>query len=171
MQSFLRGIFFFKHQSNKPCNKVIRLFHNKMFSINNYLFIHKSPFFNVIIYIGNYNKGWVYMINDFRKWSKSPQHSLILSLVLLNLCVISAIYKSGGVYFVQFLTINFCLYCSFKGYERYINYISDEPHVRYRIVQKKFFLEFFFIFTTIFSVAFAIYFDVKNLIFVNTFPH
>jgi hypothetical protein len=111
------------------------------------------------------------MINDFRKWSKSPQYSLILSLVLLNLCVISAIYKSGGVYFVQFLTINFCLYCSFKGYERYINYISNEPHVRYRIVQKKFFLEFFFIFTTIFSVAFAIYFDVKNLIFVNTFPH
>lgn len=109
------------------------------------------------------------MVSDIKRWSQTPNQSLILALVLMNACVIKIVYKSGGVYFTQFLLINLCLYVSFKGYEKYINYIDDRYKGKYKIVQKKFFLEVFFFLITIFSVAVAIYFDIQNLVFVDTF--
>lgn len=109
------------------------------------------------------------MVSDIKRWSQTPNQSLILALVLMNACVIKIVYKSGGVYFTQFLLINLCLYVSFKGYEKYINYIDGNRKEKYKIVRKKFFLEVFFFLLTIFSVAVAIYFDIQNLVFVDTF--
>ena len=110
------------------------------------------------------------MFANIKRLCYKPAQSLILALVILNLCVIKTIYKSGGVYFIQFLLINLCLYLSFKGYEKYINYINKEYlKGEYRIVQKKFFLELFFFILTLFSVVVSICFDIQNLVFVNNF--
>lgn len=112
----------------------------------------------------------MFVISDVKRWSHTPNQSLILALVIMNMCVIKTVYKSGGVYFTQFLLINLCLYLSFKGYEKYINYINkDTIKVTYRIVQRRFFLEVFFFLLTLFSVVWATYFDVQNLVFVDTF--
>lgn len=114
--------------------------------------------------------GRINMFTNIKRWCDKPAQSLILALVILNLCVIKTIYKSGGVYFIQFLLINLCLYLSFKGYEKYINYINKESlKGEYRIVQKTFFLELFFFILTLFSVVVSIFFDIQNLVFVNNF--
>ena len=87
--------------------------------------------------------------------------SLITTIVIINICLISILYRSEALRCVQMSIICIAFYASCKSVEKYQKWIGEK---RWRFLKTPFALEKFFAILSTFVISIAIWLDFFRVI-------